>query len=174
MGYYSYEFKTFISKNIVKFLALLIVASGIIFFIAYYGDGWDKRHFLKYVSYEDTINKKQQAIMSQIDNSMKEYYENKKTKKEILSNLNAASGDMEKLYDSFKWDKGDEITKELFIIKKEIILSYSVLYINRAKAISAEVEYNEQGDNDFIAMLQDRYIQKDRYQRERYNIKFRT
>lgn len=174
MSYYSNELKTFLSNNIVKLLALFIVAAGIILFTAYYGEGWDKKHFLKYVTYEETINKKQQAIMTHIDGCMKEYYDNKRSKKEVVSNLQAASKDMEKLYDSFKWNKGDEITKELFIIKKEIILTYADIYINRARAISAEVEYNEQGDTDFIISLQDRYVQKDRYQRERYNLKFRT
>lgn len=174
MSYFSYELKMFLSKNIVKLLLFFCLVMGIIIAAVYYRSSWDKMYFNKYVSYEETINKKQQAIMSQIDGYMQEFYDNKKTKSQIVSNLETAAKDMENLYDSFKWKKGDEVTKELFTIKKEIILTYAQIYKNRAAAITTNVEYNESGETAFITTLLDRYTQKDRYERMRYNIKFKT
>lgn len=174
MGYFSYELKTFLSNNIVKLLLLFCLSMGIIIAVVYYRDSLDKMYFNKYISYEENINKKQQTIMSQVDGYMQEFYENKKTKSQVVSNLETSAKDMENLYDSFKWKKGDEVTKELFTIKKEIILTYVQIYKNRAAAISTNVQYNEAGENEFITTLLDRYTQKDRYERIRYNIKFKT
>lgn len=174
MGNLSYELKLYLRNSLPKLLLVLCLAISLIVSIKYLYVNRDKRYFKNYVTYEESIDRKQQVIMTKVDADMKEYYNNKRSKAQIISNLNNAANDMENLYDSFKWKKGDEITKELFTMKKQIIITYAQIYKNRARAFTSNVDYNEAGETDFVSQLTSRYIQKDRYQRMRYKIQFKT
>ena len=172
MSYVMYEIRLFIKDNLIKFVIILLLLLCFLLLISKIFASEGKKQFKKYISYETSFNKKQEIIISKLEVYSKEYYENKRSKKQYISNLKSSAEDMEKLYNAFSWNKGDEVTKELYIIKKQIMLNYIQIYINKATAIEKDVDYTEFENMTFITSLLERYIQKDRYQRQRYNIKF--
>lgn len=145
----------------------------IICFIAIYcGPSVNKFYYKRYKTYEAKVDKKCQNIIKDIDIYTKEYYDNKLSRWQIVGHLNKTSRQLNSLYNSFRWGTGDEVTKELFTIKKQIILNYSELYRSRAKAISNGIKANEMEQYDYIKRLNDMYLEKDRLEKQKYKIPF--
>jgi hypothetical protein len=167
-----YKLKLTIRENPWNIILGLYIFIMILLISAYYFSNSDKANYNKYKDYEASINKKQQIITNNIDKSMKGYAENKIHKKDTIYDLRQGGYKLEKLYSSFSWNKGDENTKALFIIKKQIILNTAQIYLNKAKALEVGIGYNDGADKAFIDMLMQRYNLDEQFEKERFNIKF--
>jgi len=152
-------------------LALFIFIFTLLIFVYYFSNS-DKVNYNKYKKYEVSINKKQQIIISEIDKSLKSYNENKIHKRDIIYELRQGGYKLDKLYSSFSWNKGDENTKCLFIIRKQIMLNTVQIYLNKADALEAGIGYNDKADREFIDILIERYNLDEGFEKERFNIKF--
>jgi hypothetical protein len=117
----------------------------------------------------DTSLKK---TIDEVEKYKKTYYTNNLSKRRMILYLEHGADELGKLYDSFKWKKGDEVTKELFILKKQIIINYAQAYRNKAESLDKEIYYNETEDMNYIATLIDRYKTKDKLEKEKFNIDF--
>lgn len=172
MSYYSYEARFFFRNNFIKFLfGIILILVSLLFYNSLQG-GYDKRQFKRFIAYDEGISQEVQSIVSKVNTYSTEYYENKRSKKQYIGNLKDSAKELEKLYDSYRWNKGDEVTKEMFIIKKQIMLNYVHIYANKARAIESNVNYSELEDMNYITSLMDRYNSKNRFQRQRYDINF--
>ncbi|MBL4936737.1 hypothetical protein JK636_13315 [Clostridium sp. YIM B02515] len=160
------------SKSILGWIVILYLSITLILFIVWFFPWNSKQEYKNYKHYESSINKKLQATIDSVDKFDIIYQEKKISKRQLISKLKRASYELEKLHDSFKWRKGDDVTKELYLLKKEIIISYAQIYKNRAQALSNGIIINEQADTNFIQIIIDRYNHKDKLERERYNLAF--
>lgn len=150
----------------------LYILTFLFFIFAYYFSNSDEVNYKKYKDYETSINKKQIVIISNIEKSIKAYSENKIHKRNIIYELRQGAYKLEKLYSSFSWDKGDENTKSLFIIKKQVILNTAQIYSKKAEALEVGFGYNEKADREFIDILMERYNLNETFEKERFNLKF--
>lgn len=132
----------------------------------------DKGYYKSYKRYESRIDTSLKKTIDEVEKYKKTYYTNNLSKRQMILYLQHGADELGKLYDSFKWKKGDEVTKELFVLKKQIIINYAQAYRNKAKALDKEVYYNETEDMNYIATLIDRYKTKDKLEKEKFNIDF--
>jgi hypothetical protein len=132
----------------------------------------DKGHYKNYKRYEVRIDTSLKKTIDEVEKHKKTYYTNNLSKRQMILYLEHGADELGKLYDSFKWKKGDEVTKELFILKKQIIINYAQAYRNKAESLDKEIYYNETEDMNYIATIIDRYKTKDKLEKEKFNIDF--
>lgn len=167
---YNYNNNKFDWRKILKLVIIgvtIIAALGI--FLYFFLD-INKFNYNRYKKYEVDINKKLDVINGTLDKHLKEYTSNTITKTMMIKYYEDSSLQCNRLYSSFTWRMGDEGTKELYIIKKHIILIYAYIYISKANALKDKMEFQESVEVDFITKLQDRYVMKDRIERIKFNI----
>jgi hypothetical protein len=152
---------------IIAFLSIILLICIVCFF-----PNSDKGYYKGYKKYESRIDLSLKKTVDEVEKYKKSYYENKLSKRQIILHLEQGANSLEKLYDSFTWKKGDEITKELFVLKKQIIINYAEVYRNKAADLREELYYNEQDDLNYINTIKDRYNIKDRLEKEKFNIRF--
>ena len=152
---------------IIAFLSIILLV-----FVIWFFPNSDKGYYKDYKKSESRIDIKLKKAIDEVEKYKKTYYTNKLSKRQMISRLEKGANAMEKLYDSFKWKKGDETTKELFILKKQIIINYSLVYKNKAEALREKLYYNETEQVNYINTLIDRYNTKDRLEKEKFNINF--
>lgn len=132
----------------------------------------DKINYKRYKAHEAKVDKSFQDIIKYADIYTREFYDNKISKRQMINNLEATSRDLESLHDSFRWRWGDPVTKEIFLIKKQIIINYSEYYKNKSRGLLYGIKSSEMEQLDFIKKITDRYNERDRYQRQKFKIKF--
>lgn len=159
-------------SSILGWVVIIYLSIIILFCLIWSLPNSDKGNYRAYKAYESKIDKRLQQILDNINSNSNKYYSNEISKKKMISYLNKASSDLEDLYDSFKWEKGDEVTKELFVIKKQIIIKYAQIYKNKAMALYNGIASNELEETEYINILTDQYNLKNRLQREKYNLFF--
>jgi hypothetical protein len=150
---------------IIVYLSVILL-----FLLVWFFPGNDKWNYKSYKQYEKKIDNELQIVIDKMKINNTNYYESKITKRQVISYLKQGSKDLNKVHDSFKWRKGDEITKELFLIKKQIIIDYAQPYEQKAKALDNELIYNDTQETDYINTLIARYNIKDRLQKEKFNL----
>jgi hypothetical protein len=152
---------------IIGYLSIVLII-----FIVWYFPFTDKGSYRSYKQYERGFDKKLQESVDGVDKYTTLFYTNKINKFQMEQYLKQSSNNLNYLYDSFKWTKGDEVTKELYVIKKQIIIDYAQIYGNRLKAVQKGIKANETDEFIYIKTLNDRYNLKDKLQREKYNLSF--
>lgn len=167
-----YKSKSVSWKNIIGYVIIIVLS--IIFLVLFI---WllpnnDKLNYKNYKGYESKIDKQLKDILASTDNFSKLYYGNKLSRNQMMSKLKDSAQKLNKLYDDFKWKKGDSVTKELFTLKKQVIINYANIYEYKAKAINKELPSTESQELIFIQALQEHYNEKDRYQKERFKLPF--
>ena len=167
-----YKSKLTIRENPWNIMIALYILAFLFFIFTYYLSNSDKANYNRYKDYEGKINKEQQGITNNMDKYIKSYSANKISKKDIIYELKQGAYKLEKVYSSFSFSKGDENTKSLFIIRKQIMLNTVQIYLNKANALEANIGYNEKADREFIDILMERYNLDESFERQRFNIKF--
>lgn len=167
-----YNYKRNSPMQYVKVIITICTFIFLLGFTIYVSYNPDKIDYQNYKKYEVNIDKSYQLIINNAEKYTNDYYLNKISKRQIISYLDKTSSDLRKLYDNFNYNKGDEITKELFVIKKQIIITHAQIYSDRAKAIPTGIKSNETSELAFIQSLLDRYLEKDRLEKEKFNINF--
>lgn len=130
----------------------------------------DKNNYKSYKKYEENFDKKLQATIDSVEKYNTLYNENKISTRQMITQLKNASKDLNYLYDTFTWKKGDEITKELYSVKKQIIIDYAAVYNNRAKAMSKGLFLSQTDEMVYIQSIIDHYKLRDRFQREKFRL----
>jgi hypothetical protein len=156
----------------LKWVIIAYLSIAVVFCIIWFLPNSDKVNYKRYKEYESKMENKQKEITDNADKYLVLYYSNKIGKKQAINCLKQTSDDLTKLYGSFDWDKGDEVTKELFSIKKQVMIIYSEIYRNKAKALEKGIISNETDDINYINTLVERYNIKDKLQREKYELTF--
>lgn len=159
-------------SGILGWIIIAYLSIVLLFCIIWFFPSNDKGHYKDYKKYESKIDANLNKNISEVEKYKKLYYENKLSKRAMIQHLDDGADAMEKLYNSFKWDKGDEVTKELFVLKKQIIINYAQVYRNKAKALYKELYYNETDEMNYISTVIDRYNIKDKLEKEKFNIDF--
>lgn len=172
MSLYGYRVRRRKNNKSLPFVAGAYLLAIIILVIIFLYFNVDKINYKRYKAYEAKVNVSFQDIIKNADIYTKDYYNNKITKKQMIDNLAATSKDLESLHDSFRWRWGDQVTKELFLIKKEIIIDYSQYYKDKYKGLLYGVKSSEMEQLNYIMRLTIRYNERDRYQRQRFKIRF--
>lgn len=162
-------------KSVSRILGWVIIAYLsiiLLFCIVWFFPKSDKGYYIDYKSYESKIETKFKAIVGETDKYKELYYKNKLSKRQMISHFEKSADKLEKLYDSFQWKKGDEVTKELYVLRKQIIINYVQVYRNKAVSLQKETYFNENRELDYIGSIIDYYNTKDKLQKEKYNIDF--
>lgn len=167
-----YKTKRVYISGILGWIIIGYLSIVLIIFIIWYFPFTDKGSYRSYKLYEKSYDKKLQETIDGVDKYTTLFYSNKVNKLQLEEYLKQSSKNLNYLYDSFKWTKGDEVTKELFVIKKQIIIDYAQIYKNRLKAVQKGIKANETDELIYIRTLTDRYNLKDKLQREKYNLSF--
>ncbi|SKA84009.1 hypothetical protein SAMN05428976_106104 [Clostridium sp. USBA 49] len=170
MGKYIYKARNIRQKNSLgwSIILILIIVLAILLSCLYFGN--NKLNYKKYKIYESKIDKEFNEIINTIDADDKRYNANELSKRQIIEKYKKSSIKLEKLYDSFKWKKGDGAVKQLYTIKKYIIISYSQLYYNKAVALENNIASNETEEIEYINILTENYKKKDKTQKQIYNL----
>jgi hypothetical protein len=152
---------------VILYLSVVLLLCVVLFF-----PNNDKAYYRDYKKYELTISASFNKTVSEVEKYKSLYYSNKLSKRQMIAHLERGADALDELYDSFKWKKGDEVTKELYALKKQIIINYAQLYRNKAGSLEEEYYYNEESEMAYITTIIDRYNTKDKLQKEKFNIKF--
>jgi len=153
-----------------KLIIIIYIIVVILFLSIYLFSSSDKRQYKRYKNYEVSINRKQQVIIDNLNKEFIAYQANKRSKRQMINSYEKASKDLKKIYNSFKWKKGDIITSELYLIKRHIVLNYSEIFYFKAEALRNNIPYNDLEDTNYIDLLLDRYYKKDKMQRDKFNV----
>jgi len=156
--------------GLLKLILMVYLIASVLFLCIYIFSSSDKRQYKRYKNYEESINAKQQRIIDDINKEFTAYQANKRSKRQMINSYEKASKELKKIYSSFKWKKGDIITNELYLIKRQIVLNYSQIYYFKAEALHNNILYSDLEDTNYINLLLDRYNKKDRIQRDKFNI----
>ncbi|MCM8711123.1 hypothetical protein M2651_08790 [Clostridium sp. SYSU_GA19001] len=167
-----YKFGKIYINSVLGWITVIYLVIILLFCLIWFLPGSDKGNYKAYKVYESKIDKRFEEIKNNVDSSINKYYSNEISKKKLIINLYKYANELEKLYDSFNWKKGDEVTKELFIIKKQIIIEYIQLYKDKATALEKGIMSNEIKQTEYINLLVKQYNLKDIFQKERYNLSF--
>ena len=160
------------SNSIFSYILITGLAIVLLFMIVWFLPSSDKSNYRNYKAYESKIEKKLSDTIASTKNSSELYYKNQISRRVMIAKLKEAANKLTKLYDDFKWKRGDAVTKQLFTIKKQIIINYAQIYEYKAKAMERELPSTEQQELIFIQTLQEQYLVKDRYQKERFKLPF--
>ncbi|MDP4146070.1 MAG: hypothetical protein Q8936_16530 [Bacillota bacterium] len=144
----------------------------VLFFITYGEVNYDKINYKLYKTYEISINEDQDSILADADKYVFEYYNGISSKRETVRKLGKVEKKLNKVYNSFKWNRGDVGTKEIYSIKKQIMLEYIGMYKNISDALRYGIKYSDLEDLQNIKSLKQKYIEKDIFEREKFNINF--
>lgn len=172
MQRYIYKVRNNDSGSILAWIIIAALSITLIFCMIYFFQGTNKSNYKKYKSYESKIDSEFNEILNSVDEYVKRYNANQLSKREMIAEYKKYSKKLERLYDSFKWKRGDVVTKSLYSIKKNIIISYSQIYYNNALALENNIESNELEELEYISILSQQYNRKDKLQRQIYNIDF--
>jgi hypothetical protein len=169
---YYYHPRHLYLNGIIKWAVIAYLSITVLFCIIWFLPNSDKINYKRYKNYESKIEKKEKEITNNGDKYLVLYYSNKISKKQIIGYLKQTSDDLNKLYKSFDWNKGDEVTKELFCINKQILIIRSEIYRNKAMALEKGIISNETDDVNYINSLVERYNIKEKLQKEKYELTF--
>jgi hypothetical protein len=122
LSYYGYRVRRRNTHKSLPFVVGAYVLTSIILIIIFLYFNVDKINYKRYKAHEAKADKSFQDIIKYADIYTKDYNNNKISKKQMIDNLAATSRDLESLHDSFRWRWGDQVTKELFLIKMELII----------------------------------------------------
>lgn len=172
MQRYYYRPRHLYLNRIIKWVVIAYLSITVLFCIIWFLPNSDKVNYKRYKNYESNIEKKEKEITDTGDKYLVLYYSNKISKIQAIGYLKQTSDNLNKLYKSFDWNKGDEVTKELFSIKKQVLIIRSEIYRNKAKALEKSITSNETDDVNYINILVERYNIKDKLQKEKYEITF--
>lgn len=166
-----YNYRLLNIKNDYSKLILILYLLITLFFIAalLWGNS-DKYYYYQYKKHEADVEKKCEEVISNADNTTSSYNAGKISRNKMMNVLKDDSSQLIGIYDNFTWTCGDAETKELYSIKKEIILSYARLYDSRMKAALVGITYSETDQADYIKRLSDRYSEVDTDEKEKLNI----
>lgn len=156
--------------GLFKMLAIVYIIVVVLFLSIYFFASSDKRQYKRYKNYEVSINTKQQIIIDNANKDLVTFQANKISKRQMINSYEKASKDLKKLYSSFKWKKGDIITNELYMIKRQIVLNYSQIFYFKSKALHDNIPYSDLEDTNYINVLLDRYSKKDKIQRDKFKV----
>jgi hypothetical protein len=153
---------------------IIIAGLGIILLICivWFFSSSDRGYYKGYKKYESKIDTSLKKTIDEVEKYKKTYYTNNLSKRQMILYLEHGADELGKLYDSFTWKRGDEVTKELFVLKKQIIINYAQVYRNKAESLDKELYYNETEDMSYLATIIDRYNTKDKLEKEKFNIDF--
>lgn len=160
------------SNDIMKYILIIGIAVFLLLILIWILPNSDRSNYRSYKAYESKINKQLNDVITSTNTSSSLYYKNGITKKQMVSKLKDAAHKLTKLYDGFKWKRGDSNTKELYIIKKQIIINYAQIYEYKAKSIEKAMPSTETQELTFIDILEKRYLEIDRYEKERFRLAF--
>lgn len=153
--------------------SLIAVIFLVVYLVNINKDSEDNYHMYKrYKNYEQQIDKKIKIINKEFDQNSNLYYKNSISKSKFITNIKENILDLEDVYNNFKWSQGDTLTKEMFVIKKQIILNYIKLKEKRYKCLEKAIKYTSTDEENYIKELEDKYNQKDKLEREKYNLPF--
>ncbi|HEY5561259.1 MAG TPA: hypothetical protein VIK72_05795 [Clostridiaceae bacterium] len=155
-----------INFSIILVILVLVLIIG---FFLFNSNG--KQNYINYSRTQEKINVKLNNLLSTEANIEKIYYANKLDEGETVKRIKKVAKDLEHLYDSFSFNKGDIYIKELYITKKEIIIDYAELYMNRAESISKGIKPID-SDLTYITNLGIRYTALDNVLKSKYKINF--
>ena len=126
-----------------------------------------------YASYEESIYLKQDKINKEVQQHINDYNNSKISRAQMAEYLNTASSKMESLYDSLKWFWGDAYTKELYVLRKQILISYSIYYKDKAWEVTSGKSSFAITEDEKLRALNLLYFDKDRIQNQRYSYFYR-
>jgi hypothetical protein len=158
--------------RIFGWVVIGVLTLTLLFCIVWFFPLTNRSYYLQYKRYDTKIEAQLKNIREETEKYKNLYYTNKLSKRQMIYRLEQGADRMERLYDSFKWKRGDEITKELFSLKKLIIINYAQAYRNKAVSLDKGTYYNEKVELDYITTVIDRYNTKDRLQKEKYKVNF--
>lgn len=167
-----YSYRVLDGNELIKYVLIGYIFVVILFIAIYFVPSVNKFYYTRYKDYEVTVDKKSQLLIKDIDAYTKEYYDNKISRWQMEYHLNSTANSFMSLYNSFRWNSGDEVTKELFLLKKQILLNYAEIYRNRSKAISMGIKSNELEEMTLINSLTNYYLDKDKLEKIKYKIPF--
>lgn len=162
-------------KSVSRVLGWILIAYlslVLLFCIIWFFPKTDRGYYIDYKQYETKIELNFRDILAETEKYKNLYYSNKLSKRQMISRMEDSANKLERLYDSFKWKKGDETIKELYTLKKLVIINYAEVYRNKAISLYKETYFNEKFELDYVTSIIDRYNIKDKLLRERYNYKF--
>lgn len=150
------------------FLIYVIVLAFFILLISTYNPS--KASYIKYKNYEKQIDKEMDSIASSDSKTTESYYANNCSKIHMLFNTEKCYLQIKYLYSNFSWDSGDSKTRELYLIKKQIILNYVELYKNKFSHLINGKSYTDDTYMKNISNLKHDYTLKDAEECEKLNI----
>lgn len=156
--------------NYVKIVLIIYLIIALFFIIALIFSNSDKYYYYEYKKYEADVEKKCEAVISNADNTTSSYNLGKISRNKMMNTLKDDSSQLIEIYDNFTWNEGDAETKELYTVKREIIISYARLYDSRVKAALVGITYSETDQAAYIKSLSDRYNEVDIDEKEKLNI----
>jgi hypothetical protein len=161
-----------LKKINIKIVLLFAFIIAFIIFGIYFFNNTDRKNCIRYIKAEGKIDVKLNNLLSSEDKIEKAYYANKLSRGKAVQGIKKVANDLEKLYDNFKWTKGNIYIKELYATKKEIIIDYAELYMNRVSSISQGIKPTDTDDTTYITALVARYNSLDKALRSIYKINF--
>ncbi len=159
-------------NGIIGWIIIACLSVILLFCIIWFFPNSNKGYYKAYKKYESKVNAELKKTTDEVEKYKKQYYENKLSKRQMIIHLEQAANRLDRTYDSFKWKRGDEVTKELYTLKKQIIITYAQVYRNKARSLEKKVYYNEKDEMSYISTIVDRYNTKDKLQKEKFNIDF--
>lgn len=166
---YNYHLSN-VKYNYAKLALILYLFIALFFVIALIFSNSDKYYYYEYKKYEAKTEKKCEAVISDADNTTSSYNLGKISRNKMMNTLKDDSAELMYIYDNFVWNDGDAETKELYTVKREIILCYARLYDSRVKASLVGITYSETDQADYIKRLSDRYNEVEIDEKEKLNI----
>lgn len=160
------------SESTLGWIVIVTLSIILLFCIVWFFPNNDKANYKKYKSYESSIDNRLQEIIGEANAYTAKYDANEISKGELISQFGNTSNKLEKLYKSFSFKKGDIVTKELYIIKKLIIIKYAQIYKDKAVALKSGIASSEVEETQNITLLTNDYNKKDKLQKQRFNIGF--
>jgi hypothetical protein len=167
-----YRYRNIYANSLLAWVLFIYVSIIIVFFAVWFWPNTDKAYYKSYKQYEVIFDRTLNETIDEASKYNTNYYENKVSKKQAIEYFEASSDKLVKLYDDFRWTKGDAVTKEIYTIKKQIIISYSQLYYDKAKSMENGVLPNENDYMTYITTLISHYNIKDKLQKQKFDISF--
>lgn len=150
------------------FLIYIIVLAFFLMIVFTYNPS--KSAYIKYKNYEKKIDKEMNSIVSSDTKTTQSYYSNDCSKIHMLFNTEKSYLQIKYLYSNFTWNSGDSITRELYLIKKQIILNYVQMYKNKFSCLIKAKSYTDDIYMKNISNLQHNYSLKEAEECEKLNL----
>lgn len=160
-----------ISSNI-NFVIKIYIFIFIIFSLFMLFSNRSKSNYEHYKNYETKINNKMDSIVSSNYNLTKKYYDNASSKLSLIINTEYSYLRLESLYKNFLWNKGDNATLQLYLMKKQILLDYAEMYKKKLSYLITGKSYDDEYYMKSINVLEHNYLIKDEEECKKLHIPF--